>query len=161
MLRRPLASKGLSPNGTEARKPDNIGTGTLNLPQPLFTKRGESFLLILMSVVSFIEKLQKKPRYVRIQIMWAGVILSSFIVTAFWLWSLSVSLAESAKAPVSGGESLQKLNNIRKDVPSLWQSLSAGVGNIVDTAKTDLNNSAPTSTPSPEAQRTDKLPIEQ
>ena len=116
-----------------------------------------------MSLVSFIEKLQKKPRHIRIQIMWTGVILSSFIIVAFWLWSLTISLAESSKSPVVSDENLQKLNEIKKDVPSLWQSLGAGVGNIIDTAKTDFN-SGPRVTPeaSPESQSAgEKLPIEQ
>ena len=115
-----------------------------------------------MSVINFIEKLQGKPRYVRIQIMWAGVILSSLIIVIFWFWSLRLSLEASSNAPVLSDENLQKLNEMKKEVPGLWQSLGAGIGNIIDMAKTDINsNSAATPSVSPVESQADQLPIEQ
>ena len=155
-----MSPLGLSPLLAKGRR--NFGSGSLNLPQPLFTERGELFLLVLMSVINFIEKLQGKPRYVRIQIMWAGVILSSLIIVIFWFWSLRLSLEASSNAPVLSDENLQKLNEMKKEVPGLWQSLGAGIGNIIDMAKTDINsNSAATPSVSPVESQADQLPIEQ
>jgi len=115
-----------------------------------------------MSLISFIEKLQKKPRHIRVQIMWTGVILSSLVVFAFWIWSLSVSLAESLKTPATiSNENSRKLDEMKQQVPSLWQSLEAGIGDVINTVKTDLNSSAPIPTVTPMGQQTDKLPIEQ
>jgi len=115
-----------------------------------------------MSLIDFIETLQRKPRYVRIQIMWLGVILSSLVILAFWFWSLTVFLAEASKTNVASDTSLQKLNEFKKEAPGLWQSLSAGIGNIIDMAKTDINsNSAATPSVSPVESQADQLPIEQ
>ena len=93
--------------------------------------------------------------------MWLGVILSSLVILAFWFWSLTVFLAEASKTNVASDTSLQKLNEFKKEAPGLWQSLSAGIGNIIDTAKMNLNNSSPSATPVPSAEgQREKLPIE-
>lgn len=98
-----------------------------------------------MSLVGFIEKLQKKPRYIRIQIMWVGAIIGVTIIFIFWLWSLTSLLSQS-----TGAKNNDKVNNglseIKKEMPGLWQSLSAGISSVIQTAKEDLSAS-----PSPEA----------
>ncbi len=115
-----------------------------------------------MSVIDFIEKLQKKPRHVRIQIMWAGVTVGTAVVFVFWLWSLAILLSQSQKAGQEEEKVLQSLGEIKKEVPGLWQSLSAGISNVIDTAKEELNSSpSPTSSVSPGSQPgIERLPIE-
>ena len=95
--------------------------------------------------------------------MWVGTILGTVIIFGFWLWSLSISLAESADFKAND-KNLQSLEKIKKEVPGLWESLSAGIGSVIETAKEELTSS-PSATPAaespviqPEAER---LPIEQ
>ena len=114
-----------------------------------------------MSAIDFIEKLQKKPRHIRIQIMWASVTVGAAFIFVFWLWSLSALLAQTASQNNAGNEQLQKLGEIKKEVPGLWQSLSAGIGSVIDTVRNDLddNNEATPSAGQTE-EPMEKLPIE-
>lgn len=115
-----------------------------------------------MSLVGFIEKLQKKPRYIRVQIMWAGAIIGAIIIFAFWLWSLTALLAQSTKPEQKKDNVAQSFDEVKKEMPGLWESLSAGISNVVKTVKDDLAAS-----PSFEAELEDgsglgaeKLPLE-
>ncbi len=116
-----------------------------------------------MSVIDFIEKLQQKPRHIRLQIMWGGAIFGAAIIFSFWLWSLTTTLADLPKANQEKDKSSDSLAEIKKDIPGLWQSLSAGIGSVIETAKEGLS-SGPSVTPSvsPESQPgIERLPIEQ
>jgi len=118
-----------------------------------------------MALIDFIEKLQRKPRHIRIQIMWVGTILGAMVIFAFWLWSLTGLLArsQSSKTDQANDKALQNLNEMKNEMPGLWQSLSAGISNVINTAKQDLNNSpSPTASVSPDSQSVidERLPIE-
>jgi len=113
-----------------------------------------------MSVIEYIEKLQKKPRHIRVQIMWASVTVGAAIIFGFWLWSLSTLLAQTAPQNNAGNDQLKKLGEIKKEMPGLWQSLSAGVGSIIDTAKNDMAASPSPALQESPAQPADKLPLE-
>ena len=116
-----------------------------------------------MSLIDFIENLQRKPRHVRIQIMWVGTTLGAIIIFGFWLWSLTGLLTQSPKANEQNNKALQSLGEIKKEVPGLWQSLNAGISNVINTAKEEMNSS-PSATPlaSPESQagQAERLPIQ-
>ncbi|GAG13830.1 unnamed protein product, partial [marine sediment metagenome] len=45
--------------------------------------------------MNFIEKLQNKPRYIRVQVLWISVILVMSIILFFWLISLNYSFKSS------------------------------------------------------------------
>ena len=113
-----------------------------------------------MSFLDFIEKLQKKPRYVRVQIMWAVVIVCMLFILIGWLWSLGNTMN---LATTQSQEQKSVMENL-KDIPSLWQSLSAGVGNVFNSFNEAINNSqtSPLSTPSatPTTLPEDVLPTE-
>ncbi|MDD2753175.1 MAG: hypothetical protein PHT44_00980 [Candidatus Portnoybacteria bacterium] len=115
----------------------------------------------MVSVIDFIEKLQKKPRHIRVQIMWASATVGAVIIFGFWLWSLSALLAQTAPQNNAGNDQLKKLGEIKKEMPGLWQSLSAGVGSVIDTVKSDVAVSPnPAPQDSPAQQSTEKLPLE-
>jgi len=45
--------------------------------------------------MNFLKKLQNKPKYIRIQILWISVILIMIIISFFWLSSLERNLSRS------------------------------------------------------------------
>ncbi len=112
-----------------------------------------------MDLGDFIEKLQKKPQSIRVKIMWLGVVVGTTIFFVLWLWSLKtnvVSLSEKNKESSSVfSENWQK---VKEDIPTLWQSLGAGIGNVFDSLVNEENiEQSPTqSSYQPES----KLPLE-
>jgi len=46
-----------------------------------------------MFLIDFIQKIQKKPRYVRTQFLWASVFICMFFVVSLWVFSLKSSLS--------------------------------------------------------------------
>ena len=113
----------------------------------------------MVNLADFIGKLQQKPRYVRLQIMWGGVIFCMFFVVSFWLWSLNDLLLAKNMQGNDDKKIIQGLDQVKKDVPSLWGSLGAGISNVVDSINSPASESA---SPSPDEETviTDKLPIE-
>lgn len=113
-----------------------------------------------MSLINFIEKLQKKPRHVKVQIMWVAVAVCMFFIFAFWLWSLgnlNASITKSADEEKISGT----IEQLKKDVPSLWQSLGAGIGNVFESVKQELQNQPQATTPSATSEPgQERLPIE-
>ncbi len=94
-----------------------------------------------MSSVDFLEKLQKLPRYVRIQIMWGATIVCLVVIFCFWIWSLGDLMAESKANSKDGQQIMSGLSEIGKDVPTLWSTLGAGIGNVYDSVVNDLVDS--------------------
>jgi len=75
-----------------------------------------------MSLINFIQKIQKKPRYLRIQILCLAVFVSMIFIVSIWVVSLKRSLpgvVEKAETP---------LTELRKQVPSLKETLKASIG---------------------------------
>ena len=104
-----------------------------------------------MSLADFIEKLQKKPRYVKVQIMWVVVTVCMVIIFAAWVWSLTnIGTKATASQSQETADTLGQLGQIKQDIPSLWQSLGAGISNVFESAKEQLNNvtSSESTTPS-------------
>ncbi len=92
--------------------------------------------------------------------MWVGAIIGATIIFAFWLWSLTSLLSQS-----TGAKNNDKVNNglseIKKEMPGLWQSLSAGISSVIQTAKEDLDDSSFELKAGQESQATvERLPIE-
>lgn len=112
-----------------------------------------------MSVADFIGNLQKKPRYVRLQIMWGGVAFCMLFILGFWFWSLNDLLMAKNTQGSDDEKIMQGLDQVKKDVPTLWGSLGAGIGNVVDSIKSPTSES-PSPAPSEQAVISDKLPIE-
>lgn len=49
-----------------------------------------------MSLIDFIEKLQRKPKQTRIQILWLAVFISMIIIFSFWLISFKYSIKKTS-----------------------------------------------------------------
>ena len=74
-----------------------------------------------MFLIDFIQKIQKKPRYVRIQFLWASVFICMFLIVSLWVFSLKSSLSiedDSKKNDI----------NISDDMISLKDAFKASIG---------------------------------
>jgi len=111
------------------------------------------------SVADFIGKLQKKPRYIRIQIMWGGVAFCMIFILIFWFWSLNDLMTTKSEREGDDKKIIDSLSQVKKDMPTLWESLGAGIGGVVDSIKSSASESA-SPAPSEQPVITDKLPIE-
>lgn len=87
--------------------------------------------------MNFVEKLQSKPRFIRIQILWISVVLAMIIIIFFWLVCSKLSLQSSE----SNQEQAQKqsipslFGTIKEDFSILKKSLQAGVMEILGESK--------------------------
>ena len=92
-----------------------------------------------MSFIDFIEKIQNKPRYIRVRILWVFVLVCSFFVVFFWVASLKYSVSDANLVGVKNemertknqivGDALQKANiSVEKESPSIIQALKASIG---------------------------------
>lgn len=114
---------------------------------------------MLEKLADFIGNLQKKPRHVRVQIMWGGVAFCMIFVLGFWFWSLNDLLMAKNMQGSDDQKIMQGLDQVKKDVPTLWGSLGAGIGSVMDSINPPVSeSSAPSSSDEPVI--TDKLPIE-
>lgn len=113
----------------------------------------------LVSLADFIGNLQKKPRYIRLQIMWVGVAFCMIFVLGFWFWSLNDLLTAKNEQGSDDKKIMQGLDQVKKDMPTLWGSLGAGIENIVDSINSPASESS-SPTPSEQPVIDDKLPIE-
>lgn len=82
-----------------------------------------------MSLADFIEKIQKKPRYIRIQVLWLAVFVCMFFIVSLWVVSMKSPLAEKNKQKTEKlGEISQPLEEIKKEIPSLKEAFRASIG---------------------------------
>ncbi len=78
-----------------------------------------------MSLINYIEKLQKKPKHIRTQIMWICVIICMAIVVGIWLITLEYSLPS-----VTGNDEVIK--EVGGQFNSIKDSLKANVGSFFE-----------------------------
>ena len=78
-----------------------------------------------VSLIDFIQKIQRKPRYIRLQILWLAVFICMFFIVSFWFVSFKHSLPVTTKRTE---ESSQPLTEIRKQIPSLKETFKASIG---------------------------------
>lgn len=112
-----------------------------------------------MNLVNFLEKLQRKPREAKIQIMWIGSILCLIFIFAFWIWSLNDIIAQS-KAENEDQKLKAGLEQFAKDVPTIWSTLGAGIGGVFDSLAGDLINSPSNEIPPEYWTESESLPLE-
>jgi len=72
-----------------------------------------------MSLINFIQKIQRKPRYVRLQILWLAVFICMFFIASLWIVSLKYSLPDTT---------IKKTDEIKKETFSLKESFKASIG---------------------------------
>lgn len=83
--------------------------------------------------MSIIKKLQNKPRYIRIQVLWISVILIMVIISSLWLFFLNRSLGASKteKKSVEKENSVPSLfNTLKEDFSLLKDKLEAGIQSV-------------------------------
>ncbi len=73
-----------------------------------------------MSLIDFIQKIQKKPRYVRIQFLWASVFICMFFIVSIWVFSLKYSLSVE-------DDNKKDDNNISNNMISLKDAFKASI----------------------------------
>lgn len=93
-----------------------------------------------MGFLDFIQRLQQKPRHIKVQIMWAVVIVCMVIIFIGWVWSLGGEMKSTGSQASKEKGVPEGWGELKKDIPSLWQSLGAGIGNIFETAKEKVND---------------------
>lgn len=85
--------------------------------------------------MSFIDKLQKKPYYVRVQILWISVILTMIIIVTIWLFYLQSYILSSEEQEKDLTESKEHqipslFGSIKNDFLLLKDKLQAGIQNF-------------------------------
>ena len=71
-----------------------------------------------------IENLQNKPESVKRLIMWFGIFTVMAAIFTFWL------LTFPSQIPAS--ENNETANNLKKELPGVWQSLKRQVNDLID-----------------------------
>ena len=86
-----------------------------------------------MSLADFLEKIQNKPRHVRVMIMWVGVAI--FMTFFLILWAATLDFGQNNKNLASENQFKQETQlfpEIKSEVPSLWQSLKASISGLFE-----------------------------
>jgi len=76
-----------------------------------------------MSLIEFVQKLQDKPRHIRVQILWLSVLVFMVIIFSLWIFSLKYSLSEVKE---------EKGPEIKKELPSLKEAFKASIGSFFE-----------------------------
>jgi len=89
--------------------------------------------------MSFIKKLQNKPRHIRIQILWLSVILVMTIIIFIWLFSLKFSfetLENKQKSEEGEEQTIPSLfGTIKEDFSIMKKSLQANINSLLKTSE--------------------------
>lgn len=90
---------------------------------------------IFVSATDFLEKLQNKPKHVRIFILWTSVVISMTLLFVLWAWSLG-GPQEKQLETISQLENQEtkSFTELKKEIPSLWQSLKASLSGLFESA---------------------------
>jgi predicted PurR-regulated permease PerM len=93
-----------------------------------------------VSIIDFIEKLQKKPRGTRVRIMWLTVTFCMIVIFFGWLWSLTALNSQISSQTEQAQSNSNDWQQVSQDMPSLWSSLTAGIGNVFSSIKDGLQS---------------------
>jgi len=78
-----------------------------------------------VSFIDFLEKIQKKPRHIRFQILWLAVFICMVLIGSLWFvslkYSLTASVDETSQVLKEGGQ------RIKEEVPSLGEVFRASL----------------------------------
>ena len=86
-----------------------------------------------MALSDYLEKIQNKPRPVRVAIMWVGVAI--FMTLFLILWAAMAGSGQSNENLASENqfsEQAQSFSEVKEEIPSLWQSLKASVSELFE-----------------------------
>ena len=97
----------------------------------IFKGEGSSNFAKKVSLIDFLEKIQKKPVAVRIRILWTVVFICMFFIVVGWVNSLKVSLDLSPKedefSQKKENKSSSFIQKANKEAASLKDSLKASI----------------------------------
>lgn len=103
--------------------------------------------------MNFIEKLQNKPHYIRVQIFWISVILAMAIIIFIWLIFLksSLELSEVKQEPVVKEEESvpSLLGTLKEDFSIFAKTLQAGIKGILESGQKEIEFEAGIRSPQP------------
>lgn len=101
-----------------------------------------SFKCVFMSLSNLLEKIQNKPRYIRIQILCLAVFVSMIFVFSLWVVSLKYSMPSSAEKTAE--ENSQSSGEAEEENLSLKEAFQASIGAFfgddLEEALEELNN---------------------
>jgi len=84
-----------------------------------------------VSLIDFLEKIQKKPVAVRIRLLWTVVFICMFFIVVSWVYSLKISLDSNLKkdelSQKEENKSSSFIQKANKEVTSLKDSLKASI----------------------------------
>lgn len=117
-----------------------------------------------MALKNFLEKLRQRPEEQKTIILWAAVIVCMTAIFVFWLISLNYSIRESLskekETSSAASQTINKIEEFKKDLPTLWQSLTAGLSSILNFGKQEIQYAPENQNGSGEVLPKEKLPIE-
>ncbi|MBI4708646.1 MAG: hypothetical protein HY764_00340 [Candidatus Portnoybacteria bacterium] len=92
-----------------------------------------------MSLSDYLEKLQNKPKPVRVLILWISVSACMIVILSFWVASLTSNMPSQNLSKKEAGDqssqNTQSLSDIKEQIPTLWQSLKASFNGIFESAQ--------------------------
>jgi hypothetical protein len=89
--------------------------------------------MTMSKIIDFIENLQKKPKHVRLQIMWLSVFVCMALILFFWVITFDYSAKKVSKEESDlNAVSTQAEDSIR-EIKNQWPQVSGGI-------KTEINN---------------------
>lgn len=91
--------------------------------------------------MNFIERLQNKPRHIRVQMLWISVILVMSIILFFWLISLNYSFKSSELEQTLPGEKTvpSLFGTLKEDFSLFKKSLQAGIKGMMEVGKKEAD----------------------
>ncbi|OGZ33965.1 MAG: hypothetical protein A2Y98_00625 [Candidatus Portnoybacteria bacterium RBG_19FT_COMBO_36_7] len=96
-----------------------------------------------MSLGDYLEKIQNKPRPVRVIIMWVGVAIFMTFFLILWVATIgSESSGQSAKDLASEyqfEQQVQSFSEAKEEIPSLWQSLKASISGLFESVNEEID----------------------
>jgi len=97
-----------------------------------------------MSLINFIEKIQNKPRHIRVQILWWSVLFTMFFVVSGWVISLKHSLS------LAGEKDQARQAEESPQAPSLIESFKASIGSFFQKNQEEILDAPEGAVESPE-----------
>ncbi len=114
-----------------------------------------------MAWENFLEKLRKRPETEKTAILWAAVVFCLIIIFIIWLWSFNSTIKASLKNPIEQPSQIMgQIDEMKKDLPTLWQSLGAGISNLLNLGRQEVKYLPENQSVSPDNLPTEALPIE-
>ncbi len=113
---------------------------------------------------NFLAKLRQKPAEEKTVILWTAVIVCMAVIFVFWLVSLNFSLKESLgqkeNNPTVSLEAASEIKKLKNDLPTLWQSLTAGLSDILNFKNPEIKYESDNPAASVENPSQEILPVE-